>query len=75
MYNSRNSNELNRVDALRCAVATVSALDKRLLRGKNIAQVVIAIAASYEAWLNGSPTGMPEDATWLIEPQGASGKG
>jgi hypothetical protein len=64
-YNGRASEELNRVDALRCAVATVSALDRRHLKGKNIAELVIAIATSYEGWLNGQTAEMPDGVDLL----------
>lgn len=61
-YNGRTSNQLNKVDALRCAVATLQSFDKRTLRSKNIAELVLAIASSYEAWLNGSEDKLPEGA-------------
>jgi len=74
MYNGRDSSQLNKIDSLRCAVATASAIDKRTLKGRNIGELVIAIASSYEAWLNGSGSEIPEEALRLMELEVASGK-
>ena len=57
---------------MRCSVATLQSFDKRTLRGRNIAELVIAIASSYEAWLNSSEdvardAKIPEEAIKRME--------
>lgn len=50
--NGRATEQLNKVDALRCGVAALQSFDKRTLRGVDVGDVVVGIARKFEAYLD-----------------------